>query len=211
MNTFPNNLKRLRKASGLKQEELAERLNVTRQTVSGWETGRRQPDLDTLKLLAEALDADVHELIYGQKPGEYPKFQRKYVVRCWIFGVTVAVLALFRLLVWPYFKLLCATYYWGWAWTVCENIFPQIGAFAGGAFIPTMLQLFMPVRMEKRWRIGCLVAGMIVVLPVMLFWMGIPGAPWNRWILYPVGYALLSYILPFFSGIFAILGTSNEN
>ena len=56
MNTFPNNLKRLRKASGLKQEELAERLNVTRQTVSGWETGRRQPDLDTLKLLAETLE-----------------------------------------------------------------------------------------------------------------------------------------------------------
>ena len=36
------------------REELAEKLNVTRQTVSGWETGRRQPDLDTLKELADS-------------------------------------------------------------------------------------------------------------------------------------------------------------
>ena len=54
MNTFEKNLKRLRSQRNLKQEDLAEQLSVTRQTVSGWETGRRQPDLDTLKKLAAA-------------------------------------------------------------------------------------------------------------------------------------------------------------
>ena len=59
MNTFDNNLKQLRIQRNLKQEELAEKLHVTRQTVSGWETGRRQPDLDMLKKLAEVLDIDM--------------------------------------------------------------------------------------------------------------------------------------------------------
>ena len=53
MNAFDKNLKRLRKERNLKQEDLAQRLHVTRQTVSGWETGRRQPDLDTLKELVD--------------------------------------------------------------------------------------------------------------------------------------------------------------
>ena len=65
MNSFDKNLKRLRIRNHLKQEDLAKQLNVTRQTVSGWETGRRQPDLDMLKKLAEALDVDMQELIYG--------------------------------------------------------------------------------------------------------------------------------------------------
>ena len=42
------NLKALRKAKGLSQEELAARLHVVRQTVSKWEKGRSVPDADLL-------------------------------------------------------------------------------------------------------------------------------------------------------------------
>ena len=51
------NLKALRKAKGLSQEELAARLHVVRQTVSKWEKGRSVPDADLLIRLAEELDA----------------------------------------------------------------------------------------------------------------------------------------------------------
>ena len=44
-------LKKLREKSSLTQEELAERIQVTRQAVSRWETGETQPNTDTLKLL----------------------------------------------------------------------------------------------------------------------------------------------------------------
>ena len=50
------NLKNLRKAKGLSQEELAARLHVVRQTVSKWEKGRSVPDADLLVRLAEELE-----------------------------------------------------------------------------------------------------------------------------------------------------------
>ncbi len=65
MNAVGKNLKQLRQREKLTQDALAERLHVTRQAVSSWETGKTQPDIETLTALAEALGADVRELIYG--------------------------------------------------------------------------------------------------------------------------------------------------
>lgn len=206
MDTFPNNLKRLRKAAGLKQEELAEKLNVTRQTVSGWETGRRQPDLDTLKDLAAALDADVYELIYGDKPGEYPRFQRKYVVWTAVCGGIVAVLALFRLLIWPWLRVLCNTYWWTVPIVVNYYYVPPLGSFAAGALIPALQSLSMPVRVENRWRMVCLITGVIFVAPVFLVWVRPFGWLWA----YDLSRSIVSYILPFLSGILIFLGLNRD-
>lgn len=59
MNAVGKNLKQLRQREKLTQDALAERLHVTRQAVSSWETGKTQPDIETLTTLAEALNADV--------------------------------------------------------------------------------------------------------------------------------------------------------
>ena len=61
------NIRRFREAKGLTQEQLAERLNVTRQAVSNWETEKTQPDIDTLQRIAQVLEVSVEELIYGEK------------------------------------------------------------------------------------------------------------------------------------------------
>ena len=50
------NIRALRKARGLSQQELAERLHVVRQTVSKWEQGLSVPDADMLVRLAECLE-----------------------------------------------------------------------------------------------------------------------------------------------------------
>ena len=208
MNTFEKNLKRLRSQRNLKQEDLAEQLSVTRQTVSGWETGRRQPDLDTLKKLAEALDVDVHELIYGVKPGTYPMYQRKYVLCSAITGGIAAALLLFRLFILPSLTVMGNTYRWGSLLTISCVLLPQVGAFAIGCFFPGLIRLFVPVHMNKRSRLCCMVAGLAAILPVILFWLGI--RPWSRWILYKIGEALLLYILPALSGTGIMLGTHSE-
>lgn len=70
MNQVGNNLKKLRKAKGITQEQLAEQLNVTRQAVSSWENGINQPDVETLTRLAEYFGVTVEELIYGKKEGQ---------------------------------------------------------------------------------------------------------------------------------------------
>lgn len=67
MASIAKNIKRLRGERGLTQEQLAEQLCVTRQTVSSWENNRTQPDIDMLTALSAALDADVEELIYGKR------------------------------------------------------------------------------------------------------------------------------------------------
>lgn len=56
-------LKRLREQRGLTQEQLAERVLVTRQAVSRWETGETQPGTETLKLLSRALDVSINTLL----------------------------------------------------------------------------------------------------------------------------------------------------
>ncbi|MBE6568622.1 MAG: helix-turn-helix domain-containing protein [Ruminococcaceae bacterium] len=57
------NLKKLRKAKGLSQEELSIRLNVVRQTISKWEKGLSVPDSEMLIRLAEELDTTVTVLL----------------------------------------------------------------------------------------------------------------------------------------------------
>lgn len=62
------NLKALRKQKGLTQEELAIRLNVVRQTVSKWESGRSVPDADILMKIADVLDVSLSDLLGAELP-----------------------------------------------------------------------------------------------------------------------------------------------
>lgn len=60
-----DNIKTIRKNKGYSQEELAEKIHVTRQTVSKWENGQSVPAADLLKALAEIFDVSVSELMDG--------------------------------------------------------------------------------------------------------------------------------------------------
>lgn len=80
MAKISKNIKKLRSERNLTQDLLAEKVNVTRQTISSWENDRTQPDIDMLVLLAKALDIGIEELIYGEKRNvglEAPKTDRR--------------------------------------------------------------------------------------------------------------------------------------
>ena len=90
MSKISQNIKRQRIQKGLSQEELAEKLFVTRQTVSNYETGKSNPDLDTLIKLSEILETDVETLLYGDTAClEKKKFRRD----CGLLALAAALLA----------------------------------------------------------------------------------------------------------------------
>lgn len=65
MASVGKHIKHLRTSKHMTPEQLAERLFVTRQAVSAWETEKALPDVDTLERIASTLDTEVTEVIYG--------------------------------------------------------------------------------------------------------------------------------------------------
>ena len=63
-------MKDLRKEKGFTQEQLAESLNVSRRTVSRWETGMNMPDLDLLMELSDLYEVDLREMLNGERKSE---------------------------------------------------------------------------------------------------------------------------------------------
>lgn len=60
------NLYNLRKKKNLSQEEVAEKLNVTRQTISKWETGESKPDFDKIIPICHLFEITPEELLSGK-------------------------------------------------------------------------------------------------------------------------------------------------
>ncbi|HIV68501.1 MAG TPA: helix-turn-helix transcriptional regulator [Candidatus Butyricicoccus stercorigallinarum] len=65
---FASNLQQLRRQRGLSQQQLADRLNVSRQAVSKWERGEAQPDLDHVLQISRLFDITVDQLLTGAPP-----------------------------------------------------------------------------------------------------------------------------------------------
>ena len=56
-------IKKLREKNGLTQEQMAERLMISRQAVSRWENGETQPDTESLKLLSKEFNVSINTLL----------------------------------------------------------------------------------------------------------------------------------------------------
>ncbi len=85
----------LRKEKGLSQEELAEKLNVSRQAVSRWEGGSALPDATNVLQLSKLFEVSADYLLnddYERPNGTaeervQPKRDIKKVVACWLSGI----------------------------------------------------------------------------------------------------------------------------
>ena len=65
---FHNKLYNLRKQKGLSQEELANRLNVSRQTISKWEVGDSTPEMEKLIAISDMFGISLDELVMDKAP-----------------------------------------------------------------------------------------------------------------------------------------------
>lgn len=84
MNKVHSTIRLIRMEKGINQEQLAEQLHVTRQAVSNWETGKTQPDIETLTRIAEYFGVSVERLIYGKEI----TIESDKIKRTWNWGRT---------------------------------------------------------------------------------------------------------------------------
>lgn len=86
MHSISKNLKLTRQQRGWTQQQMADVLFVTRQTVSNWENGKSMPDIDMLASIAEKLNTDVNYLLYGP-PAEDSNLKRDIIISLFLISV----------------------------------------------------------------------------------------------------------------------------
>ena len=86
-------IKQRRTAAGLSQEELAEQLFVTRQTLSNWETGKTYPDINSLLRLSAVFHVSLDELETAVEKGKQP-YQMAVLILAIAFAGAVSAIVM---------------------------------------------------------------------------------------------------------------------
>ena len=136
-----SHIKEHRKELGLSQDDLAERIYVSRQTISNWECGRTYPDVQSLLLLSNVFGVTVDSLIKGDVETMAQVMKeavKKYNV---LSTVTVTSAAIFLVLsAWAAFQ-----FEWGWG----MHIVPT-ATFAAVALVVMLVAFVYMERMKKQ-------------------------------------------------------------
>lgn len=107
MNQLAQQIKKLRTGQNLSQDDLAEKLYISRQAVSKWENGEATPDIDKLVQLAEIFGVSLDYLVLGKEPenntketGTYQTAEQKMDIWQFIAGYWWIVLTILGYLSW---------------------------------------------------------------------------------------------------------------
>lgn len=212
MNRFSQNLRRVRCQAGLTQQQLADRLHVTRQSVSSWELGRTEPDFETVGRLAEIFGTSVSSLLGEDEKPPYPRFQKRFVLGFAVCaGLLLAVSGL-ELGLFAYWRKLLLHDYGVALYAALWKLFvPPLLWYLAGLGAVCFFAWWAPVRCGKRARLAFFTGALLLGLPVLVLltqflavvlgnftdarvWL----APFLR---YPAGRAAIQAVLPALSGI----------
>ena len=93
---FNENLKYLRKEEKMTQENLAERLNVSRQAVTKWESGQSLPDIENLKQIADLFGVTMDSLVGDVESKKESNINKKINdIGYFIFGAIILLIGIF--------------------------------------------------------------------------------------------------------------------
>ena len=79
MSIFSKRVKQLRKDNGWSQDEMAQRLGVTRSAIGNWEQGTREPAYEMLEAIADTFNCEMQYLI-GEKPASDLSIDERFVI-----------------------------------------------------------------------------------------------------------------------------------
>ena len=77
--TLGERIKNYRQRAGLSQEQLAEKINVSRQAITKWENDSGMPDIDNLILLSKVMEISLDELVMGEKGNDISDIRRSAI------------------------------------------------------------------------------------------------------------------------------------
>ncbi len=92
MSSVSQNIEALRLKRKLAQKDMADKLSVTEQTVSDWESGESSPDIETLVKIADLLNTEITTLIYGLPDPALQKKEKRnllFAISCLLVLVIV--------------------------------------------------------------------------------------------------------------------------
>ena len=78
---FGDKLKQYRLKEGLSQEQLAEKIGVSRQAITKWETKRGLPDVENMIILAELFKLTLDELVFQKAGKKASGFRKRHSLR----------------------------------------------------------------------------------------------------------------------------------
>ena len=169
MRDIAKNIRDLRSRKNMTQDELAEQLFVTRQTVSNYETGKSRPDVEMLARIAELLETDVNALIYGPAPDAKKDEQQKLIIGAAVTILASVLYAIFHSIA---KKLMKSTFYLGPMLMVIQLLFPLFLFGAGWTLmqLTSMALKWKPKQKDWfRW-IGFALSILLLVLFVLTVW-----------------------------------------
>ena len=162
MANIGKNIRRLRNSKHMTQDDLAEKLFVSRQTVSNYETGKSNPDIDMLLKIAEVLEADVNVLIFGAPD---TSGRSRDIRRLITAGAVLAVLAVLYLRLAPWARELMMTVYISSPFLWLHFLLPPVLLLLTGWVFMQFARVFMKARsLSGKWAATVFYAAVFLVV-----------------------------------------------
>lgn len=201
--TIGNNIKKLRTAQGLTQDQLAERLFVTRQTISSWERSASHPSLEQLEAIASALGEDVMTLLYGPKP-KYRPSRKRVILAVVLIALAVTALEL-GAVVPPQVEGWVMRRKPGWLFYVIA--FQLIEGLLLGFGIAGLASLHWPLSLTRKEKRRCLIIALVCLLvsPAFFAWIHLGHCPYPIFAFWMYSYEGLELLLGLAAGALVFL------
>lgn len=145
MKDVSKRIRELRQEKGMTQEELAERLHVTRQAVSNWETRKTRPDVEMLEAISAVFGIELMEFLYGKPGREAEQRNLRWAV---VFGGMTVLGMLLKLFVAPIITVMAERTY-NMAGVLVLSVVIRVLQGAAVPLVLSLLSLWKDVAVEN--------------------------------------------------------------
>lgn len=169
MTEIGNSIRTLRNRHNMKQDELAALLHVTRQTVSNYENGKSEPDIDTLLRIAEIFGTDVNTLLHTPTASPSVKTQKSIKAAIPLILCTILAFIITDHLTDASIKWGSMNYDLSFNWVVVGFLYPCCLLLLGWTIIYTIEQLAQFPLQQPWYQVAHYILLAVVIINIGLY------------------------------------------